>query len=50
MIDEDNQVLASLGEVQVEDGTVSGRFFEKGGASIKEGQKVRARINALLFE
>ncbi|MGB4599879.1 MAG: hypothetical protein WBI04_07870 [Trichlorobacter sp.] len=50
VIDEDNQVLASLGEVQVEDGTVSGRFFEKGGASIKEGQKVRARINALLFE
>lgn len=50
VIDDDNQVLASLGEVQIEDGTVSGRFFEKGGASIREGQRVRARINALLFD
>jgi hypothetical protein len=50
VIDDDNQVLASLGEVQIEDGSVSGRFFEKGGATIKEGQKVRARINAMLLE
>ncbi|MDY0383902.1 hypothetical protein [Trichlorobacter sp.] len=50
VIDDDNQVLASLGELQIEDGTVSGRFFEKGGAAIKEGQKVRARINAMLLD
>lgn len=50
VIDDDNQVLASLGEVQIEDGTVSGRFFEKGGAAIKEGQRVRARINAMLLD
>lgn len=50
VIDDNNQVLASLGELQIEDGTISGRFFEKGGASIREGQKVRARVNALLFE
>jgi len=50
VIDNDNQVLASLGEVQIEDGTVSGRFFEKGGATIREGQRVRARINAMLLD
>lgn len=50
VIDDNNQVLASLGELQIEDGSISGRFFEKGGASIKEGQKVRARVNTLLFE
>jgi len=50
VIDDNNNVLASLGELQIEDGSVSGRFFEKGGASIKEGQKVRARINAMLLD
>lgn len=50
VIDDDNQVLASLGELQIEDGSVSGKFFEKGGTTIKEGQKVRARVNAMLFE
>jgi len=50
VIDNDNQVLASLGELQIEDGTVSGRLFEKGGAAIKEGQRVRARINAMLLD
>jgi hypothetical protein len=50
VIDDNNTVLASLGELQIEDGSVSGRFFEKGGASIKEGQKVRARINAMLLD
>ena len=50
VIDNDNQVLASLGELQIEDGTVSGRLFEKGGAAIREGQRVRARINAMLLD
>lgn len=50
VIDDNNSVLASLGELQIEDGIVSGRFFEKGGASVKEGMKVRARVNAMLLE
>lgn len=50
VIDENNQVLASLGELQIEDGSISGRYFEKGGASVKEGMKVRARVNAMLLE
>lgn len=50
VIDDNNTVLASLGELQIEDGSVSGRFFEKGGASIREGQKVRARVNAMLLD
>lgn len=50
VIDDDNQVLASLGELQIEDGTLSGKFFEKGGATIRVGQKVRARVNVMLFE
>lgn len=50
VIDDNNQVLASLGEVQIEDGSLSGRFYEKGGATIKEGHKVRARINAMLLD
>lgn len=48
VVDDNNQVLASLGELQIEDGSISGRYFEKGGASIKEGMKVRARVNAML--
>lgn len=50
VVDDDNRILASMGELVIEDGVISGRYFEKGGASIKEGQKVRARINPLLFE
>lgn len=50
VIDDNNNVLASLGELQIEDGSLSGRFFEKSGASIKEGQKVRARVNAMLLD
>lgn len=50
VVDDDNQVLASIAELNLEDGSLSGRFFEKGGASIKEGQKVRARINAMLLD
>lgn len=50
VVDDNNQVLASLGELQIEDGSVSGRYFEKGGASVKEGMKVRARVNAMLLD
>lgn len=50
VVDDNNQVLASLGELQIEDGSISGRYFEKGGASVKEGMKVRARVNAMLLE
>ncbi|SKA13435.1 hypothetical protein SAMN02745119_02788 [Trichlorobacter thiogenes] len=50
VVDENNQVLASMGELQIEDGSISGRYFEKGGASVKEGMKVRARVNAMLLD
>lgn len=50
VVDDNNQVLASIAELQIEDGSLSGRFFEKGGVSIREGQKVRARVNAMLLE
>lgn len=50
VVDDNNQVLASMGELQIEDGSVSGRYFEKGGASIKEGMKVRAKVNAMLLD
>ena len=50
VVDDNNQVLASIAELQIEDGNLSGRYFEKGGASIKEGMKVRARVNAMLLE
>ncbi|CAH2032113.1 hypothetical protein [Trichlorobacter ammonificans] len=50
VVDDSNAVLASLGELQIEDGSLSGRFFEKAGASVREGQKVRARVNAMLLE
>jgi len=50
VVDDNNQVLASMGELQIEDGSISGRYFEKGGASIKEGMKVRAKVNAMLLD
>lgn len=50
VIDDNNQVLASIAELVIEDGNVAGKYFEKGGAGIREGQKVRARINPMLFE
>lgn len=50
VIDDDNRVLAGMAELSIEDGVLSGKFFEKGGATVREGQKVRARINPLLFE
>ena len=50
VVDDNNQVLAGISELKIEDGNLSGRFYEKGGASIKPGMKVRARVNAMLLE
>jgi len=47
VIDDDNRVLATVAELIVEDGNITGKMFEKSGASIKEGAKVRARVNGL---
>ncbi|HPX60850.1 MAG TPA: hypothetical protein PLN25_03655 [Deltaproteobacteria bacterium] len=47
VIDDDNRVLATVAELIVEDGNITGKLFEKSGASIKEGAKVRARVNGL---
>ncbi len=50
VVDDNNQVLAAISELQIEDGSLSGRFYEKGGASLKPEMKVRARVNAMLLE
>jgi len=47
VIDDDNRVLATVAELVVEDGNITGKLFEKSGASIKEGSRVRARVNGL---
>ncbi|MDD5284382.1 MAG: hypothetical protein PHD54_00870 [Desulfuromonadaceae bacterium] len=47
VIDDDNKVLATIAELAIEDGSLSGKLYEKSGVSIKEGSKVRARVNAL---
>lgn len=47
VVDDDNKVLATIAELTIEDGSLSGRVYEKSGVSIKEGSKVRARVNAL---
>jgi hypothetical protein len=47
IIDDDNRVLATVAELVVEDGNITGKLFEKSGASIREGSKVRARVNGL---
>jgi hypothetical protein len=47
VIDEDNRVLATIAELVIEDGSLSGRLYEKSGVSVREGSKVRARINGL---
>lgn len=46
VIDNYNRVLAAITELVIEDGSLSGRLFEKSGASVREGAKVRAGINA----
>jgi len=47
VIDDDNKVLATIAEVAIEDGSLSGKLYERSGASVKEGSKVRARVNSL---
>jgi len=47
VVDDDNKVLATIAELTIEDGSLSGRLYEKSGVTIKEGSKVRARVNAL---
>lgn len=47
VIDDDNKVLAILTELVVEDGSISGKLYEKSGGPVKEGSRVRARVNAL---
>lgn len=46
VIDDDNNVLASIQEVKITDGALSGKFFEKSGKSVKQGMKVRARVKS----
>lgn len=50
VIDDKNTVAAGLSEVVINDGSVVGKVFQAGGASVKPGMKVRARINAMLME
>ena len=47
VIDDDNKVLASISELNIGDGSVTGKVYPRGGASIKEGAKVRVRVNSL---
>jgi hypothetical protein len=47
VIDDDNKVLASISELIIGDGSVTGKLYSRGGASIKEGAKVRVRVNSL---
>lgn len=45
VVDGDNKVLATLEELVVEDGVVSGKLYEKADTPIKVGSVVRARVN-----
>lgn len=47
VVDDDNKVLASISELNIGDGSVTGKVYPRGGASIKEGAKVRVRVNSL---
>lgn len=46
VIDDENNILATIQELTVADGALSGKFFEKSGSSVKPGMKVRARTKA----
>ena len=48
VVDDGNQVLATMDGLIVEDGTITGKLYKKSDASIKEGMKVRARVNKLV--
>lgn len=45
VVDGDNKVLATLEELVVEDGSVSGKLYEKANTPIEVGALVRARLN-----
>lgn len=47
VIDDNNKVLASISELIIGDGSVTGKVYPRSGASINEGAKVRARVNSL---
>ena len=47
VIDDSNKVLASISELVIGDGSVTGKVYSRGGASVKEGAKVRVRVNSL---
>lgn len=47
VVDDDNRVLATIAELIVEDGAITGKLYEKSGASVREGSKVRAKVNGL---
>jgi len=47
IIDDNNKVLASISELIIGDGSVTGKVYPRAGASINEGAKVRARVNSL---
>lgn len=48
VVDDDNKVLARIGDpLKIEDGSLSGTIFEKSGATVREGARVRAKVNAL---
>lgn len=44
---DNNTVLASISELILDNGTLTGKLYEKSGASIKEGARVRAKVNGL---
>lgn len=46
VIDDENNILATIQELTFTDGGLSGKFFEKSGKSIKPGMKVRARVKS----
>lgn len=48
VVDDDNKVLARIGDpLKIEDGSLSGTIFEKSGGTVREGARVRAKVNAL---
>lgn len=47
VIDDDGKVLAVIDGLTVNDGSITGKVYEKSGASVKEGSKVRAKVNDL---
>lgn len=46
VIDDDSNVIASIEELSITDGALSGRYYSKSSKAIKEGNKVRARVKS----